>query len=121
MSNSCNGVGLAAFDDAFDGAFDATFDDGALDATFDDGTFNDGATFDDGAFNDGAALEDGATDERALDLSVFLLLEGEEAAVVAPTIAAATGVTPRGISESQPLHTKSSFLKYGFTDDATTK
>jgi hypothetical protein len=151
-SNSCNGVGLAASDGAFDHALDdGAFDDDALDdgpfdndafdlgATFGNGTFNDGATFDvgtaledgafdfdngpfedcpfddgatfdDATFNDGAILEDGAFDERALDVAVFLILKGKDATVEAPTVAAATVVTPWGNSGSQPLHTKSSSL-----------
>jgi hypothetical protein len=64
-----------------------------------------GTTFDNGTF------DDGTFDECAFDLSLFLLLEGKVATVVAPTIAAATGATPRGTSGLQALHTKSFSLK----------
>jgi hypothetical protein len=72
---------------------------------------NEESTFDDAVFNDGATLEDGDLDEPALDVAVFLVLEGKEAAVEAPTVAPATVVTPLGTSGSQLLHTKSSSLK----------
>ncbi len=72
---------------------------------------NEESTFDDAMFNDGSTLEDGAFDEPTLDVAVFLILEGKEAAVEAPTAAPATVVAPQGNSGSQPLHTKSSSLK----------
>jgi hypothetical protein len=82
-------------------------DDGPLEGS----KSNEESTFDDATFNDGSTLEDGAFDEPALDVAVFLILEGKEAAVEAPTVAPATVVAPRGNSGSQPLHTKSSSLK----------
>jgi hypothetical protein len=117
--------GTFDFDDApffEDGAtfFDALFND---DFVLEDGMFNfddcpteisksnEESTFDDAVFNDDATLEDGDLDEPALDVAVFLVLEGKEAAVEAPAVAPATAVTPLGTSGSQLWHTKSSSLK----------
>ena len=89
---------------SYNGDFDAAFED----SISDDGAFEDCATCDDGATLEDGNSDDGAFEDRALDLSVFCRLGAEVATVVAPSIAAAA---PRGISGSQPRHTKSSSLK----------
>ena len=110
----CNG-GLFSFDDdlAFDGGAFSFDDDLGFDGdgfSFDD---DDDLGFDGGAFSldddDDLGFDGGAFpfDDDAFDL------DGEacpslEVPLLPPTVTAAT---PRGISGSQPLHTKSSSLK----------